>query len=114
MGLFKRNKEDLTKYSVLYSEHFRGFKRFQVVIHGNDEAEKNNKTIYQKDFTNSLFEFAYNNSNDFVCIYIDGLLVGTIFDENIINLIKDRKIEAIHAEPKPGEERLTFFIKYNE
>lgn len=114
MGLFNRKKDDLTKYSVSYSEHFRGFKRFPVVVHGNDEAEKNNKKIYQNNLSKSLFEFAYNPNNDFVFIYIDGMIIGTIYDEKMVNLIKERKIEAIHSEPKPGDERLTFFVKYDE
>lgn len=116
MGLFKKiqKSDELIRYSIPYSKNFRGFKRFPVSVHGNKEAEKNNKIFCQNDFSNSTFEFVFDNKNDFVGIYIDGLNAGTIFDEDIVNAIKANKIAAIHAEIKSGEERLTYYIKYKE
>ena len=47
------------------------------------------------------------------CVYIDGLKVGAIFDEEQIKHIENGQIIKIHVEKKNAL-RFTYFVKYIE
>lgn len=127
MGLFKHKETKQSeqkqidrnekRYNISYSTHFKGFKTFPVVVHGNEETEKNNKLLLNNDFSNSVFEFVcYDENtqkyNGRVCnVFIDNLKVGSVFDEEQIKQIETGQIVKIHVEKK-NNERLTYFVKY--
>ena len=132
MFLFKKKKEDPKQISIVeekrypipYSKGYRGFKSFQVSVYGYEESEKNMRYFYDKDLSNSVFEFVSTTDNDYklMCLYIDNLKVGAIFDPNQVYAIENGLIEKIHAEPKKEivlgnkcteeRHRLSIFVKY--
>ena len=132
MFLFKKKKEEPKQMSIVeekrypipYSKGFKGFKKFRVVVFGNEESEKNMNYFYNKDLSNSVFEFVSKQENDYklMCLYIDNLKVGTIFDDDQIYAIENGLIEKIHAEPKEEivlghncteeRHRLSILVKY--
>lgn len=131
MFLFKKKKEEQkseliinNKFNIPYSKGFKGFKKFQVVVHGDKESEKNMNYFYDKDLSNATFEFAdiFENGCSKIFLYINGLKVGMIWNDDQINAIKNELIEKIHAEPKEeiiggpnGNEvrhRLSILVKY--
>lgn len=132
MFLFKKKKEEPKQMSIVeekrypipYSKGFKGFKKFRVVVFGNEESEKNMNYFYNKDLSNSVFEFVCKQENDYklMCLYIDNLKVGAIFDDDQIYAIENGLIEKIHAEPKEEivlghncteeRHRLSILVKY--
>ena len=132
MFLFKKKKEEPKQMSIVeekrypipYSKGFKGFKKFRVVVFGNEESEKNMNYFYNKDLSNSVFEFVSKQENDYklMCLYIDNLKVGAIFDDDQIYAIENGLIEKIHAEPKEEivlghncteeRHRLSILVKY--
>lgn len=131
MVLFKKKKEEQKsefiinkKYKIPYSKGFKGFKKFQVVVHGDKESENNMNYFYDKDLSNATFEFAEIIENDCskIILFINDLKVGMIWDDDQISAIKNDLIEKIHAEPKEeiiggpnGTEirhRLSILVKY--
>ena len=130
MGLFKRKEKQQIEekpklnrnemhYIIPYSKNFRGFKKFGVSVYGNETSEKNNKELLNKDLSKSKFEFVCFNSFEhyigrMAILYIDGLQVGAVFDNDLLSDIENRRIEKIHTEPKELNERLIFLVKYKE
>lgn len=127
MGLFKRKEKQQIeekqidrnekRYIIPYSTHFKGFKIFPVIVYGNNETEKNNELLCNKEILNPTFEFICFNeeTNHFkgrMClIYIDGLKAGAIFDNEQIKQIENGHILKVHVEKK-NDYRLRFFVKY--
>ena len=127
MGIFKRKqnkieeiKTDEKKYIIPYSKGFKGFKRFPFVVHGDEISEQNNKKILNNDISNSDIEFICFNCKTskfdgrLTQIFIDGLQIGAIFENEQINLIENGQIEKIHFEKDLTRERLILFVKYKE
>lgn len=131
MFLFKKKKEEpipdciiKKKHLIPYSKGFRGFKKFQVVVHGDKESEKNMDYFYDKDLSEATFEFieVVENGYDKILLYINNLKVGLIWNDDQIYAVKNDLIERIHSEPKEeiiggpnGTEvrhRLSILVKY--
>lgn len=113
-------------YEIPYVEHFRGFKRFPVVVYGDVESEKNNELIYDKVF--STFEYRFicftEKNGRMALLYADKYKIGAIFDSDQIHAIEHNQIEKIHIEPKEEtivgskkiekRRRLSVLVKYKE
>lgn len=132
MFLFKKKNEkpkqntfvEEKRYLIPYSKGFRGFKKFSVSVHGYEESEKNMNYFYDKDLSNSVFEFVSFKGKDskLMCLFIDDLKVGAVFNDAQIYAIENGLIEKIHAEPKEEiiggtketeiRHRLSIFVKY--
>lgn len=101
----KKSNDELKNakvYEIPYSEHFRGFKKFYVKVHGDTEAEKNNEYLYNQDLSSMVsrficFDGKYGRA---AYLYVDKYKIGTIYDEEQIYAIEHKKIEKIHYEPK--------------
>lgn len=118
--------KDMKIYEIPYAEHFRGFKRFPVVVHGDVESEKNNELIYDKDF--STFEYRFicftGKNGRMAFLYADKCKIGAIFDDDQIYAIEHNKIEKIHLEPREEivlgnkrtekRHRVSVIVKYRE
>lgn len=100
----QKNTEPIKKvYKLEYSKGFRGFKKFAMNVHGDKECEQNNERDYKKDFSGSTFEFVcfnYDGLNRAAVLYIDGIKMGWIYDEDQIKDIESGRIVKIHIEPK--------------
>jgi hypothetical protein len=129
MGLFNRKQKtieqkqefekDEKKYIIPYSKGWRGFKKFPVVVYGDEETENNNRILCKQDVSNCTFEFVCFNEKTIyydgrMClIYIDGVKVGAIYDNEQIQQIENGQIEKIHVENKT-DYRFSYFVKYKE
>ena len=94
--------EDAKEYQIPYSKNFRGFKRFKMVVYGNDEIRANNEKYYNKDFSESTFVFRCFNCESgerIAHLYIDGIKMGTIFGPDQLFAIENDLIEKVHVEP---------------
>ena len=130
MGIFKRKTKEVEekqefernekRYILPYSKNFRGFKRFAFVVFGDETSEQNNKQLLNNDFSNCTFEFVCFNCETkyfkgrMTNIFIDGLKIGAIFENEQISDIENGQIEKIHVEKDINRERLTLFVKYKE
>ena len=90
-------------YEMPYSKGFRGFKRFAMSVHNDKEAETNNEKLYNNDFSGSRFQFVcftdqYNSR--VAALYINGVKMGNVYDQNQVYAIEHGLIEKIHVEPK--------------
>lgn len=114
-------------YEIPYSKGFRGFKRFLLTVHGDEESEKNNEKLYNKDFSCSKFEFVcfnYDGLNRVAVLYIDGVKMGCVYAEDQIREIETGKIEKIHIEPREEtiigkkknevRHRISVLVKYKD
>ena len=117
-----------SQIEFILAKHFRGFKRFPMVVHGHKEAEENNERLKDMDFPDHTIAFRPGSSptykDPFYLVFIDNLNVGAIFDKEHIKSIKDGKITAVYA--KSEEEnvasgknivkrhRIRLFVKYKE
>lgn len=131
MGLFfKKTKKEIIanpeeiitnkkNYPIHYSNHFKGFKKFAFVVYGNDEAMENNEVLCSKDLSNSTFEFLCQNCKTkyfdgrMALLYLNGIKIGAIFDENELEIIENNQIEKVHLEPG-ADKRLHLFVKIIE
>lgn len=116
---------DMKEYQFPYSKGFRGFKRFNLIVHGNEESEKNNEKYYKNDFSNSTFMFKcfnYDAGQRVAQLFIDGHQIGAVFDDNMIYAIENGLIEKVHVEPREDfilgdkctevRHRITLLVKY--
>lgn len=114
-------------YEIPYSKGFRGFKRFHLTVHGDKESEKNNEKFYNNDFSGSKFEFVcfnYDGLNRVAVLFIDGIKMGCVYDDDQIQAIESGSIERIHIEPKEevvvGKDntetrhRISVLVKYKD
>ncbi len=93
------NNKTVKKYEYVLTDHFKGYKRFPIVIHGNKENEENNETVSDWKFPGKKLEFleSYYDNNLYIAVLIDGTKVGAIFDDEQISMIRSGKIEAVYA-----------------
>ena len=129
MGIFKRKIKEIEvkqefernekKYTIKVSSHFKGFKRFPVVIHGNETSEQNNDFFLKTSLDNTtLFEFVVFNEKTISfegrmsLVFINNRQVGAVFDPEQIQAIENNMIEKIHIET--SGDKLKFFVKYKE
>jgi hypothetical protein len=113
-------------FEIPYAQHFKGFKRFPMRTHGDNESENNNEALYGKDLSALSFKFVCSGSgsNRIACLYADNFKIGTIYESEQIKAIEHGQIEKIHLEPKEeviigknGNEvrhRFTVLVKYKE
>ena len=119
MGLFDfmKKKEPQGKQFTL-TEHYRGFKAFPMVVHGNDLSERNNELF--KDVSLPGHTITFNRLPNHVQILIDDKQVGAIFDSNQINSLNRvsavyarSDIETVvHSKGTLKRNRLHLFVKY--
>lgn len=99
-------------YLVHYSNHYKGFHIFNVVVYGNSEAEENNRKFCETGVDTSSVQFTCQDwqGERMAQLYINGLLIGSAFDQEQVAAVESGEITAIHAEIKG--ERLHFYAKY--
>lgn len=97
MGIFDlfKNKPKPSNIIATYTlaSHYKGFKAFPMVVYGNDEAMKNNKALNSTDLAGKTISF--QKESNYVKVIIDNLWVGTIFDSEQIESLKD--VSAVYA-----------------
>ena len=67
------------------AEHFRGFKKYKIASYGFDDAEHNLdalKTVKLKGNMITLKLIKCKNNSDAFLVYVDDLVIGTIFFSN--------------------------------
>lgn len=88
------NKKPIEKIvSFTLAEHYRGFKAFPMVVHGNEISEQNNQKLKDTNLSGHIITFKY--LADRVQVLIDDNQVGTVFDKEHIARIS--KITAVYA-----------------
>lgn len=106
MNLFKKRpkeepaKEPLKEYPFTLAKSFKGFKKFPIVIHGNPEAEKNNELLKDADLRGKEILFREASTKDgrpALLVFIDGNIVGAIYDSTQIQAIASGNIESVFA-----------------
>lgn len=102
-------------YIIPFSNHFKGFQKFLINVHNNEEAEKNNLMFLNIDLSDSEFMFTCFDTEygRKAVLTIDGKEVGSVLNEEQVAAIENGMIDKIHARPKNAE-RLSFFVKYKE
>ena len=126
--IFSKQPAKPQQIEFILAKHFRGFKRFPMVVHGHKEAEENNERLKDMDFPGHTIMFCPGSSptykDPFYLVFIDNLNVGAIFDKEHVKSIKDRNITDVYA--KSEEEttiskgrtdirhRIRLFVKYKE
>ena len=133
MSLFKKRpkeepaaKEPPKEYSFTLSNGFRGYKKFPIVIHGNQEAEQNNERLKDADLRGKPILFREETApsgQKYLSVYISGLRAGAVFDNSQIQQITQGQIEAVFAKmeaetviDKGGpltRQRVRLFAKYS-
>lgn len=88
-------------FEYVLANSFRGFKRYIMVVHGDQEAEKNNESFKDCVLSGKLITFtegvSKNYKDPFLLVYIDGKKVGAIFDAAEVQSMLNRKIESVYA-----------------
>ena len=119
MGLFdfRKKKQPEGKHYTL-SEHYRGYKAFPMIVHGNDLSEKNNELL--RDVSLPGHTITFNHLPDHVQVLIDDKQVGAIFDSSQIDSLN--KVSAVyarsdietvvHSKVTLKRNRLHLFVKY--
>ena len=117
-----------SQIKFILAKHFRGFKRFPMVVHGYKEAEENNERLKDMDFPEHIITFRSGSSatykEPFYQVFIDNLNVGAIFDREHVKSIKDGNITAVYAKSEEEDvasgkrvvkrHRIRLFVKYKE
>ena len=133
MGLFSKKAKTVEqankvkdlhekRYSIPYSKNFRGFKKFPIWVHGNEEAMKNNKILCKMELTDPKVVFVCMDQENvhpktrMALVFVDDIKAGAVFvsDEDRVSPIENGLIEAVHIEKDMNEERLRFFVKYKK
>lgn len=121
---FKPIKHDEIVYQIPYSEHYKGFKFFKVVVDGDIESEFNNAALCDEDLSQYSFTFRCFNYEDgrMATLSIGNKKVGAVFDPNQLYALEHNLIGAIHTEVKESvvlvnngtklHKRLNFYVKY--
>lgn len=83
-------------YSFVLEKHFKGFKAFPMVVHGNPEAEKNNEYFHGSNLSGKTITFIDEGPKR-IGIYIDKRKVGTLFDMDCIQKVRKGSFDKIYA-----------------
>ena len=128
MGLFDliKPRSNANEYIFTLEEHFKGFKAFPIVVHGNNEAEKNNEKLRNQNLVGRSIKFKIE-TKDRTAVFIDNKLVGSIFEEYQIKALRSGKVKAVYAKmeeekiitnsrlkPVVTRHRAYLFVKYEE
>lgn len=109
--------EPLKTYQIKQSKNFRGFERLNTSSH-YDPIQKDIKKLivsdpsneeypYKAKISDSNIVFKENIANGLTSlqVYIDGLHIGTLFDDDknrkYMQAMKQGKVDAVHVEIKP-------------
>ena len=80
--------------SFVLTDHFRGYKKLPVVVHGDSEAERNNKKMAKEDMPGRTIKFVpgtYGSGNKSYYVFLDNMKMGTVYDEDNIKRVKNIK-----------------------
>jgi len=128
-NLFKPKPDNNQLFTLSYtlSDHFRGYKRFPMVVQGNIESENNNAAFSGTKFSGHTITFNLCKSKDnlyYFDVLIDGRKVGAIFDQDHIKELRTNKITAVYAKNDIEKvatsdgfyerNRIHLFVKYKE
>lgn len=91
LNIFNKQKSIVKEYSYTTAKNFRGFHRFIITTHGNPEVEKNNAAFKDKDVIGHPLVFR-DESENAITIWLDGLKIGVVYDEDEIKVIRSSKI----------------------
>ena len=109
MGLFGKKKKSspapaepklVMESSFVRSGSFRGFKRFRLTVHGITDAEQNAEKLKDADLKNAEISFKVfldEHKTEFANVYINGLRVGIIWDEEEIQSIKKKAFDKVYV-----------------
>ena len=119
------NKSRSAIKTFIQAKGFRGFKRFPIVVYGNEIAEQNNERLSYEDMSGKRIIFKPQTGNPpFYAIYIENYRIGAIFDKEQISSIKNNKFTDVYVKfeeenviSKIGvlkTHRARLFVKYKE
>ena len=96
--VFKKKPEPPTfrEYTYITAKHFRGFHKFAMAVHGDSEAEKNNLKFRGKDVIGHPLVFR-DISPTATIVLLDGLKIGTIYDEDELRTIRTNRITDVYV-----------------
>lgn len=110
-------------YSFTLESHYKGFKAFPMVVHGDQEAEKNNKHFKDTDMSGKKILFIDEDPKR-ITIHIDGKKVGTLFDADCIKKVRNGAFDKIYAKIETetvigknktvSHPRIKLFVHYKE
>ena len=124
MGLFDfMNKKKQQSKEFILAEHFRGFKSFPMIVHGDSESEQNNKFFKDANMPGKTILFIDEDPKR-ISIHIDGKKVGTLFDDDCIKKVRNDAFDKVYAKvetetvvEKKGtvtRPRIKLFVHYKE
>ena len=117
MGLFDKlkKKPEPVEISFPQAKGFRGFKKFPVVVHGNEEAERNNLLLSGEKMDGKTITFRQGWSevtrSNYFDVLIDGKKVGAIFSDSQLTELQNGAIDAVYVKFEDG--RIKMFVNYN-
>ena len=124
--LFK-SKTHSAELSYTLSDHFKGYKRFPMVVYGHKESESNNQKYELSKLPGRTISFVLSKSKDnalYYSVLIDGDKVGAIFDDEQIKSLQEDKIVSVFAKNETetivekeritSRNRIRLFVKYKE
>lgn len=108
MGLFNKKKpvapppapKPLAEKHFVRAANFRGFKRFRVTVHGIEAAERNAEILKDVDLKGAdIFFKVFKNQYgaEYADAYINGLLVGVVYDEDEVFAIRNNLFDKVYA-----------------
>ena len=125
LDLFKTEKPhtpSTVTISFVLAKHFKGFKKFPMVVYGNSEREQNNESLKNVSLPGRSIVFVKNRQG--VDVFIDNLFVGAIFDHGQIKALEQGTIESVFAKVEDEtvigkrktetRHRVFLFVKYKE
>ena len=121
----------LFKPKVVMKEHiftiskgFKGYKKFPMVVYGDDLSMNNNELLKGADFRGHTIIFRPSTANNapFFQVFIDNIKVGAIFDKEQIQALNSGRVVSVFALPEEEKvagqgkivtrNKIRLFVKY--
>lgn len=115
----------LHRFTYVLQKHFRGYKRFYMVVYGDKESERNNEK-FSGDLSGKEITFVESyNPKHYYAVYLDNKKIGAIFDQNEVEQLTTLMITAVYAKVEEEtvidkiqgaitRKRIRLFVKYSE
>ena len=111
----KQNQfQTLAEYNFMTTEHFRGFKKVNFVVHGYTELEENNRSLKDKDFRKQPIRFIKIKSEKgiFLQVYMFDRQLGFSSNDDLIKAFDDLRIDQVYV--NYDNERIHLLVHYKD